>query len=209
MEASAPAQDSASNLKTFLKSAGAVTKVAAGIGAAALGVAFLGGLPLVSAALFGGIALVAGGRQAYQGVQTLTGKTDNPKPGWKTRLAKTADSLGVGWTGALSFFIGGFAMGMGSTAALPPLLVLGGVALMTVGSAQLLGQAYTAVRDTIQHVKTGKAQKTPSLPAPDLSPAPKVGTLEAQPGFEKASSPEAKVEAPAPKPVNIPTPPRP
>ncbi len=209
MDAPAAQQDSVSPLKKFLTGAGALTKVVAGVGTVALGVAFLAGLPVVSAAIFGGIALAAGGRQAWQGVKTLAGKTEDTKPGWKSRLAKAADSLGVGWTGALSFFIGGFALGMGSTAVLPPLLVLGGAALMAVGSAQLLGNAYTAVRDTIQNAKAAKAQKTPALPAPNLSPAPKVGTLEAQPGFEKAASPEAKVEAPAPKPVNVPTPPRP
>lgn len=210
MDTAAPQQETQSTFMKFLKGAGSATKLAAGAGTVALGLAFVTGLPLVSAALFGGIALVAGGRQAYQGGKELFGKADDAKPGWKTRLGRAADSLGVGWTGALSFFIGGFALGMGSTAALPAVLVLSGMALMTVGTAQLATHAFTAIRDTVKHVQSSKAAKNASpLPAPDLSDAPKVGALEAAPGFEKAAAPEAKVADPAPAPVNAPAPPRP
>lgn len=212
MDTAAPAQESANSFMKFLKGAGNVTKLAAGAGTVALGVAFLGGLPLAAAVVFGGIALAAGGRQVYQAGKALFGKTDETKPGWKSRLARAADSLGVGWTGAVSFSIGGYALALGSTAALPALLVLGGMALMTVGTAQLATNAITAVCDGVKHVmeKNKAASPLPApTPAPEPSAAPKVGTLEAAPGFEKAASPEAKVEAPAPAPVNAPAPPRP
>lgn len=209
MDTAAPHAESDSSLKTFFKAFGAVSKFAAGAGSFALGVAFLGGLPLVSALVFGGVALAAGGRQMYQAAKTMAGK-DEAKPGWKTRLAHAADSLGMGWTGALAFSIGGFAMAMGSTAVLPAVLGMGGMLMMAVGTAQLATHAYTAIRDTVKYVKESKAAKAGSpLPAPEPTAASKLGALQAQPGFEKAASPEATVSAPMPKPVNVPTPPRP
>lgn len=211
MDATLPQQDSPNTFMKFLKGAGNVTKLAAGAGTFALGVAFLGGLPLASAALFGGIALAAGGRQVYQAGKELLGKTQDTKPGWKSRLARAADSAGIGWTGMLSFAIGGFALGSGAVTGLPALLFLGGMALMTVATAQLATHAFTAIRDTVEYVKEKKAENPASpLPAaPEPTAAPKVGTLQAQPGFEKAASPEATVAPPAPAPVNAPTPPRP